>query len=189
MVKSGSKQRLELPQSGGAPTDQSIGDDEDLQKTLHLKLAEINKSVMTIPAQKDGGFLTEDHRSAESDSESNGDSPEKNSSVLEKLKMIKTNYRESSRTKALLHTNSSLMDRTVSNHHHMVKKLSVGENLHYQKMAGSGTSALQQFDPTAIDAYELDVSKWDKRGWRVKVKQNSAIHGLPTRSVTDFSKG
>ena len=59
---------------------------------------------------------------------------------------------------------TSLEGRTVSNHK-VPKKLSVGDNLHYQKING-----INKFDPTAVDVYELDVSKWDKRGWRLNVK-------------------
>ena len=43
--------------------------------------------------------------------------------------------------------------------------MSVGDTLN-----GDG-----QFDPTAVDAYELDINRWNKGGWQVRVKNKKDV--------------
>lgn len=61
--------------------------------------------------------------------------------------------------------------------------MSVGEYLNFEKQAGSN-----KFDPTVIDAYELDVCKWQQKGWKVQVKQSAEGSRIASEQLSRMRK-
>ena len=95
--------------------------------------------------------------------------------MLDKIKLMQSDYNKYEQTKSQIGSTIyhqpihpiPIQKKTKYSNQKFIKKMSVGETLNSTKINGQS-----QFDPTAVDAYELDINRWNKDGWQVRVKLN-----------------